>query len=112
MKSSLRAAIVTQVVSTTLLLLALTSCHKMVARYSGSSPTRGPLRRCLETQQGQNSAPPLFRSNSPADELITIAREGDAYVLTFIPHADKSYEKDRVVIGDAKKLWSWGGSGQ
>ena len=56
--------------------------------------------------------PPLFRSNSPADELITIAREGDAYVLTFIPHADKSYEKDRVVIGDAKKLWSWGGSGQ
>jgi len=52
----------------------------------------------------RTTPPPLFRGNSPAEELITIAREGDAYVLTWTPLADKSYEQDSVVIGDTKKL--------
>jgi len=54
--------------------------------------------------QDRTPPPPLFRSKSPADELITITREGDAYVLTWFPRADRSYEQDRVVIGDTKKL--------
>jgi hypothetical protein len=47
--------------------------------------------------------PPPFRTK-PADELITITREGEAYVLTFIPSAGRSYEEDGVVIGDTKQL--------
>jgi hypothetical protein len=82
------------------------SCQKKSSLPASQTPSQ-PEDHFVGTwklDQDRTPPPPLFRSNSPADELITITREGDAYVLTWFPRADRSYEQDRVVIGDTKKL--------